>query len=69
MWQPIETAPTEGTRVQFGVFRKGRIVASKMRYAWWGKNDAGREEWRVQFDGFVSPLLFEPTHWRRADEG
>ena len=53
-WQPIETAPKDGTRI---------IVVSETGSVWcgvyWEKRPRAGERWT----SFIGPLRFDPTHW------
>lgn len=56
-WQPIETAPKDGTR--FWAYEKG---AGPDCYECWWQNDFGHwEGWQTDWDN--EP---DPTHWRPA---
>ena len=53
-WQPIETAPKDGTNI---LAREGDIIA----LVWW---EDVTQEWRDYGDmGAAGMTVFEPTHW------
>ena len=57
LWQPIDSAPRDGSEIRAGWFANGRIEYTKhLRWRhdlWVDENNQG---------GWM------PTHWRRADE-
>ncbi|UQS95251.1 hypothetical protein Pam5_35 [Pseudanabaena phage Pam5] len=54
-WQPIETAPKDGTRVLVYSGQESVQCAS-----WWRDGDSGWAEW-CSPDGYT---IFDTTHWR-----
>lgn len=74
-WQPIETAPKDGTQILLAEIGHGAFLG------WWGAHDQGPDNW-----WFLDPALpgdcrnswienYGPTHWRprppppRQDQG
>lgn len=58
-WQPIETAPKDGTRVL--LFRRG--WAESVSVGWWG---GLWETWNVA--GGITSEFVHPTHWMPIPE-
>lgn len=57
-WQPIETAPRDGTEVDLWSPGCGRTVDSEWkegRWRYWGPNEFGNNDWCW--------LKYPPTHW------
>lgn len=57
-WQPIETAPKDGTRIW--VNRAGNPSQAGRR-VWWGKVGVARHGWKVAAS---KEMRYEPTHWQ-----
>ena len=53
-WQPIETAPKDGTPVV-------RANSSESNVQWWGEDDDGDPAWEPRIRGFIA------THWKPQD--
>jgi hypothetical protein len=53
-WQPIETAPKDGTRITLA--KVGGPVWCDCR---WRQMQRKPDRW----ESFIAPLPFEPTHW------
>lgn len=58
-WQPIETAPKDGTHVIFATAYDGKIVHSVHSGAWGPAYDRGPNAWVEDYDYKIC----EPTHW------
>jgi hypothetical protein len=56
-WQPIETAPKDGTRVFLGYDYQGFLFTASTGY--WTEHNGG---------GWVRECMFQPTHWMRLPE-
>lgn len=57
MWQPIETAPKDGTRV---LMHKAGVGKYSTFVGWWNCRD---ESWRD-----ISHLFRDPSHWMPLPE-
>lgn len=58
-WQPIETAPKDGTRILSYSDQEGVQCIS-----WWRDGDTSWSEW-CSPDGYT---VFDPTHWMPLPE-
>jgi hypothetical protein len=76
-WQPIETAPKDGTRVLVWGEPSGHEGEDEHRVvsAWWGRLVAGQQEdengegWRFcSFDGGYYGEVYDATHWMPLPE-
>lgn len=75
-WQPIETAPRDGTKVLLcrALNADGRPMGNAFGIfcqvaAWWSEENHGEGEWVVYCDMPQDPWLhFEPTHWQPLPE-
>lgn len=59
-WQPIETAPKDGTKILLGRFDgTGREYDGRIRVDWW------RSRMGAGYTGFghFNPTYWPPTHW------
>jgi hypothetical protein len=56
MWQPIETAPKDGTRITLGTTEYGGVVWNDCR---WEKMTRKPDRWA----SFIGPVPWTPTHW------
>lgn len=64
-WQPIETAPRDGTEILLtNINHHGELKDSSQQVAaWWGDGSAGH--WVVYCSMVQDPdLYFEPSHWQ-----
>lgn len=52
-WQPIESAPKDGTRVLLVVTMRDFSGISHIHVGSWSRNNG---EWRW-------PVMYQPTHW------
>lgn len=57
-WQPIETAPRDGTRILAWIPRGN----NKHEVIWMGTLPSGRVRWLFSH-GWISAGDFQPTHW------
>lgn len=68
-WQPIETAPKDGTWIILGYYpdyMEGEQQGNHSQIAWW--NDT-RQLW-CNNDKFLNATgIFSPTHWMPLPEG
>ena len=71
-WQPIETAPKDGTAILLHIDWEPLTVVG-----YWGKGqrdhdgipDDGSPRWRVKWDqSDIAPGYSEPTHWAPIPE-
>ena len=59
-WQPIETAPKDGTKIILGQFDKTKDRYGRVRVDYWHKvSDAGSYSGWGEFNNRFWP----PTHW------
>jgi hypothetical protein len=57
-WQPIETAPKDGTRILVSDYQMGVVIAKWCETCW--MNGAG---WLVYDDRSDTISVDEPSHW------
>jgi hypothetical protein len=64
MWQPIQSAPHDGTPVLLGRFKPGDEYDGRVRVDWW------RNHMRDGYIGFghFNPTYWPPTHWMPIPE-
>ncbi len=60
-WQPIETAPKDGTRIL--VARIGRNESGKDLGIWWACTGHWSDHYKNWNDGIEPCGLCGPTHW------
>ena len=65
-WQPIETAPTDGTRILLA--RCGKTETGADLGVWWACAGWWSDKWKVWFDGVEPSGLHKPTHWMHLPE-
>lgn len=58
-WQPIETAPKDGTQVLVGRFVPGDKYDRRIRVDWWH----GHMKHGYTGFGHFNPIYWPPTHW------
>lgn len=66
-WQPIESAPKDGTRVLVCAISKNRISVYLPQVAFFGTyhpNAKGKQCWRAANMG----IIINPTHWMPLPE-
>jgi hypothetical protein len=63
-WQPIRTAPRDGTPVLLGRFAPGKDYHGRIRVDWW------RNHMRDGYSGFghFNPQSWPATHWQPLPE-
>ena len=69
-WQPIETAPRDGTRIMARGPAGNVIRPQVRRQTWWGKTSHVPLYgwcWMRHAQDFENVDLWNPTHWRPAD--
>ena len=65
-WQPIETAPKDGTRILLA--RCGKNETGADLGVWWACAGWWSDKWNVWFDGVEPSGLHKPTHWMHLPE-
>lgn len=60
-WQPIETAPTDGTMI---LLSDGKhFAAGKWEHKWWAAFGCSAWDRNTSIDSHDGPVLEKPTHW------
>lgn len=65
-WQPIETAPKDGTRILLA--RIGKNETGKDLGVWWACRGWWSDKWQCWYNGVEPSGLAKPTHWLMLPE-
>ena len=66
-WQPIETAPKDGTKIQ-GFYPNQRWLSNKIDCISWGRTMCTGEYGWFTENGCWIPEYKHPTHWKHLQE-
>jgi len=72
-WQPIETAPKDGTKILLAKIRptdgiESLGIAPQPPHIWWAIYGYWSDKWGNWNDGVEPSGLASPTHWMRLSE-